>query len=157
MDQVEHLLIDGYNVIHAWPDLVALLERDSGAARERLADIVRIIHDFEGWRTTLVFDGQGETIEIERPTEEMSFSLVYAPAGTSADAIIERMVYRSPDPGRVTVVSGDNMVRETITVLGGRSLGPGELLKWVESCERRQGDALQRRRAKVDTQWRRPG
>ena len=154
MEKSEHLLIDGYNVIHAWPVLANLLRRDSGTAREKLAEMVRIIHDFEGWRTTLVFDGQGETVEIERPTEEMTFSMVYAPAGASADAIIERMVYQSTDPGRVVVVSGDNMVRETITVMGGRSLGPDELLKWLESCEWRQGDVLRRRREKINTQWR---
>ncbi|MGA2052791.1 MAG: NYN domain-containing protein [Opitutales bacterium] len=94
-----HLLIDAYNVIHAWPQLrAALIEFGPDAARAQLADAVRPLHDVAGWRVSLVFDGKGDDLVIERPGPELTFSYVYGPRGLTADAIIEQVVLNSTVP-----------------------------------------------------------
>jgi len=94
-----HLLVDAYNVIHAWPDLrAALLHHGPDAARAQLAEAVRPIHDSAGWRVSLVFDGRGPDLLIERPGPDLTFSYVYGPAGLTADAIIEQIVLNSTLP-----------------------------------------------------------
>jgi hypothetical protein len=94
-----HLLIDAYNVIHAWPTLrAALLEHGPDAARTQLADAVRPLHDLAGWRVSLVFDGRGDDLLIERPGPELTFSYVYGPRGLTADAIIEQIVLNATLP-----------------------------------------------------------
>jgi hypothetical protein len=91
-----HLLVDAYNVIHAWPDLrAALLHHGPEAARALLADALRPLHDSAGWRVSLVFDGQGPDLLIERPGPELTFSHIHAPSGLTADAIIEQIVLNS--------------------------------------------------------------
>lgn len=152
-----HLLVDGYNVIHAWEELRGLLHQDSGMARDKLAEIVRVIHDIEGLRTTLVFDGQGKDIEIERPTEETTFSLLYAPAGMTADSLIEQMVRSSKSPKSVTVASRDNMVIETVLAQGANAISPDALADWVAACEKREGEALRRHQKEVDQKWKQRG
>ena len=43
----KHLLVDGSNIMHAWPELRALLAGDRDTARARLSRAVRILHDLE--------------------------------------------------------------------------------------------------------------
>ena len=43
---------------------------------------LRPIHDIEGWRVTIVFDGSGDDeIRVERPGKELTFSYVFGPKG----------------------------------------------------------------------------
>jgi len=94
-----HLLVDAYNVIHAWPDLrAALRTHGPEAARALLADALRPLHDSAGWRVSLVFDGRGPELLIERPGPELTFSHLHAPSGLTADAIIEQIVLNATLP-----------------------------------------------------------
>ncbi len=150
----EHILIDGYNVIHDWPELRDALKRDINVACQNLADRVRILHDFEGIRVTIVFDGRGGGVEIERPGKELTFSLVYAPTGSSADEIIVQLAQSSRDPEKLTVVSRDSVIRNLVRERGTRVYTPGDLLHRIEACERRQSQTLSRRSREVEKEWR---
>ena len=156
MAECEHLLIDGYNLVHALPESrEALSSSGIEAARQQLASMVRIIHDFEGIRTTIVFDGKGSDIEIERPSGQLTFSFLYSPAAMTADAVIEQLVQASPAPQRITVASGDNMVRQSTSAAGAFTIGPGDLADWVRSCQIRQCEMLKRRSEEISKNWRR--
>ena len=154
MAECEHLLIDGYNLVHALPGSREALKIDIEAARRQLADAVRIIHDLEGIRTTLVFDGKGKDIEIVRPSGQLTFSYLYSPATMTADAVIEQLVRSSSSPQSITVASGDNMVRESTAAAGALTIGPSGLADWICSCQKRQTEQLKRRSAKAAKEWR---
>ena len=145
MAENEHLLIDGYNLIYAWPDLRKTLAIDSIAVRTALADKVRVLHDFDGLRTTIVFDGCGDRIEIERPSQEVTFSFLFTPSGMTADAVIEQLVGKSQAPQSITVATEDAMIRETIISLGAFWLPFRELQDRITYCEQCQSDYLRRR------------
>lgn len=149
-----HLIIDGYNVVHQWPELKTHL-RGGAVARERLVEAVRMIHDVEAVRVTVVFDGAGQDIEIERPGEDLTFSVVYSPAGMSADAVIERMVEVAESREAIHVVTRDNLERETVQAMGAFALDPDGLRDWILRCDRKLARDLHRRRAGVERQWRR--
>src|SRR5690554_4947143 len=87
-----HLLIDGYNVIHSWPDLKRLMKDSPDAACNQLFERVRVIHDQDGCRVSVVFDGNRNAIEVEHPTGQDALSRIYAPADLSADGVIEQIV-----------------------------------------------------------------
>ena len=143
--QEEHLLIDGYNLIHAWPGLHKNQPASNTMAlRTTLADRVRNLHDFDGVRTTLVFDGQGDRIEIERPGAAATFSFLFTPSGLTADAVIEQLVAQSHTPQTITVVTEDAMIRETIISLGAFWLSATQFQKRLSHCEQRQDDYLNR-------------
>ena len=156
MSETRHLLIDGYNVIHDWPHLRSLLPTRPEAARDRLAEEVRILHDREGWRVTLVFDGKGEEITIERPGGPPTFSLVFSPSGMSADDIIERLVAADPKSSRITVVTRDTAQRQTIEAFGAIGMSPSELRDWIRRAGAGLASALGTLRRQVDKEWRRP-
>src|SRR3954465_11256942 len=70
----KHLLVDGSNVMHAWPELRQLLKRDRDAARAKLSQALALIHDHDEIRVTLVFDGRGPELAVERPSSHVTFS-----------------------------------------------------------------------------------
>jgi predicted RNA-binding protein with PIN domain len=132
-----YLLIDAYNVICATESLRKLMSGQLDAARDRLAEIVRPIHDAEGVRVALILDSRNESLEVEHPYEVKTFEFLYAPASLTADGVIERIVNRARDAGTVNVVSNDNMVREATRANGAMALRPEELFSWAEACEER--------------------
>jgi hypothetical protein len=137
MGSEKHLLVDGANVLYAWPELRAVLRRDRSAARSRLIQRLIAIHDVEGIRVTVVFDGCGAEMVVERPAGPATFSVVSTPAGTTADDVIEQVVGRSADPGDCHVATGDQAERQTITASGAHWVSPGDLAAWVARAEER--------------------
>jgi len=137
MPDCDHLLLDGYNLIHGVPEWKAWLGRFPDRARDALADWVRVIHDVDGIRTTLVFDGKGPDLTIERPFKDETFSYVFSASGTTADTVIERMVVNSSDARLVVVASDDRMLQQTALASGAQVRSKMELEGWVAGCERR--------------------
>lgn len=56
MEQI--LLVDGYNVIGAWPELSFLKDRDLEAARDKLIEWMAEYQSYTGYRVVVVFDAQ---------------------------------------------------------------------------------------------------
>lgn len=154
MAPVKHLLVDGPNILHAWAELRALLKRDRGAARQELARRLGSIHDAEGVRVTLVFDGAGPELVVEGSSSQAAFAVLQTPAGVTADDIIEQLVGGAAKPGGCWVATADQAERRTITALGAMWVPPEELAAWAERAERQltaQVDGLRRNNAQ---KWR---
>jgi len=52
----EYLLVDGYNIIHAWPELKELADEDMESARIKLLDILSNYQGIRKCRIMIVFD-----------------------------------------------------------------------------------------------------
>jgi predicted RNA-binding protein with PIN domain len=150
----QHLLIDGANILHAWPELRVLIRRDRNAARSQLTQRVGVIHDGEQVRVTLVFDGRGTELVVERPSGQPTFSVLYTPSALTADDVIEQLVANSSDPGDCIVATGDRAEQETVAALGARTIPPEELAAWVRRAERRQTAQVQDLQRRNTKQWR---
>lgn len=135
----KHLLVDAANVLHAWPELRALLKRDRDAARSQLTQRLAAIHDAETMRVTLVVDGRGREIVVEHPSGQATLALIYTPSSLTADDVIEQMVGRSADASLCEVATGDQAERATIEALGAVWVPTADLLARVERAERRLG------------------
>lgn len=152
----KHLLIDGGNILHAWPELRALLKRDRDAARARLSLRVSAIHDSGQARVTLVFDERGDELVIERPGGEESFTHMYTPSGLTADDVIERLVGKASDPSAYVVATDDRAEQQTVEALGAAVLSSADLAAWAERAEDRQRAQVTGRRRENEREWRRP-
>jgi predicted RNA-binding protein with PIN domain len=151
----KHLLVDGYNIAHAWPDLRRVLMKEGReVARVRLVERLRVLHDFERVRVSIVFDGRGTEIAIERPTPHATFSVLYTPGGMTADDLIEQLAVQSATPAEVFVATADQAERDTIEAAGARALTPAQLAEWIERGERAQSATLDAHRRRVESQWR---
>ena len=144
----EYLLVDGHSVIFAWPELRALHVRRMAAAREALVKTLTAYQDQSGVRVVVVFDGQGA-----RATEEASapegIQVFYAPAGGTADAIIERLVAKYAATCRLTVATSDGLEQTTALAFGAAGCVSAEGLRGVlveagRAFERRAKDYRRR-------------
>lgn len=145
-EPAHHVVVDGYNVIHAWPELKSAMRFGYAAACKRLIEAVRVLHDMEGLRVTVVFDGNGDAINIERPNKELTFSVIYAAAGVSADTVIERIVCNS-NGKYVTVVTADASIMNVAKTRGARTMSPFELVDWLKVMTERQSRYLTREKS----------
>ncbi len=118
MGKREHYIIDGYNVIHAWPEL-NVLQGELAEARDRLIHILSEYGAYEKYDVTIVFDAL--FTEDEEHAEQMGehLKVIYTGAGTTADSYIERLAYDLVRRGReVHVVSSDGDVESVILGVG---------------------------------------
>ncbi|MDP0501640.1 MAG: NYN domain-containing protein [Verrucomicrobiota bacterium JB022] len=156
MNFCEHLLIDGYNLIHAWPELRQVLDVvGPEAAVQRLVDQVRVLHDGDQLRTSVVLDGKGSRVSIEHPGKQETFAVIYTPSGLTADAFIEQFAERVSDPENVIVATRDNALALTVFSYGGRHWDPDKLADRLAAAEKRQAARLAQHRAHAKKQWKR--
>lgn len=150
----KHLLIDGSNILRAWPELRAIERRDRDSARARLSDTVRILHDLEECRLTLVFDGKGADLVIEHPSGHDSFTQIFTPSHLTADDVIEHLVGQAADPSTCWVATDDRAERQTVEAVGGVSLSAADLAAWVARAQLRQTQQLSGLQKRNRQEWR---
>ncbi|RGK37747.1 GTP-binding protein [[Ruminococcus] lactaris] len=112
----EYLLVDGYNIIFSWEELRELSEKDIGAARGKLADILSNYQGYRKCTLILVYDAY----KVEgNPGEVMKYHniyIVYTKEAETADQYIEKTVRRIAKDVAVTVATSDGL--EQVIILG---------------------------------------
>ena len=112
----DYVILDGYNVIHAWGELKAASEIDFSLAREALIRLMCSYSAFKRCRVIIVFDaymvkdGKGSTEKYGDVT------VVYTKERQTADAYIERATYEMAEDNYVRVVTSD--MEEQFIILG---------------------------------------
>ena len=128
----DFMLVDGYNVINAWPELVALKE-NFDHARGRLVDILSGYGAYKEYRIVIVFDahavaGGSTLVEVIAKC----LDVVFTQAGETADSYIERMAYQLVRQGEaVYVVTSDRAEQLTVLGVGAWRISARELLREV--------------------------
>lgn len=113
----EYLLVDGYNVIHAWPELLELSEVSLESARHKLMDIMSNYQGFKSHLTVIVvFDGYLVKGNIGTVFEYNNIFVVYTKEAETADHYIEKTVNRMPRECKIRVATSDGL--EQLIILG---------------------------------------
>lgn len=140
----KHLLIDSYNIIHAWPELKKELKKRPRTVCELLLHTVRVIHDMEAIRLTLVVDGVGPKYTIEAPEPGNYITFLYSPGSISADGMIEHIVANSESAASVYVATQDLGLARNVMIKGAFVVTPEELRIWVDRCQSQQSQSINR-------------
>ncbi len=119
------ILIDGYSLLHAWPELAPRQPRHSAAARDALIAVLTQYQDAAGVPLSIFFDGQGAPDGTPKPVSSRKVEILYSRPGQTADDLIERVAYRFQPYGEVWVVTNDFAERDMVSGVGGL----------VQSCE----------------------
>ena len=115
-DGADYLLVDGYNIIFAWPELKALAAMDLSAARGALEDILADYRGFRRCQVILVFDAYKVKRNPGSVETRNGIRIVYTKEAETADMYIEKASYRLQKEHRVRVATSDNL--EQLIVLG---------------------------------------
>jgi predicted RNA-binding protein with PIN domain len=84
------LLVDGYNVIGAWPDLRQLKQTDLSAARDLLIQKMAEYKAYSGYRVIIVFDAH-LVKGIEKKQKNHKVEVVFTRENETADERIEKL------------------------------------------------------------------
>jgi len=137
-----HLIVDGNNAIHAIAELRDLLSRDRQAAREALLQLLQPIHDSEGCRLTVVFDGREGIGSIQKRGNDERFSIVFSSSEQSADGVIEKMLLAAKRPDVITVATNDNLIRSCAYEAGAAAVRAEDLPQWADRAVSHQTQIL---------------
>jgi predicted RNA-binding protein with PIN domain len=127
----EHLMIDANNAMHAMPDIARELARDRNLARDSLLRMLEpLVAD--GNRVTVVFDGREGKGSLQKYRNLDSFDVIYSSSSEGADGVIERMVMAAKHPGRICVVTNDNLIRNCAYAHGASAMRVQEFVKRLD-------------------------
>jgi hypothetical protein len=127
------ILVDGYSLLHNWPELAPGRARHSAAARDELIHRLTLYQDAVGTPVTIFFDGA--TVRSGRPpaASTSEVEVLYSRRGQTADQMIERAAYRFGPFGEVLAVTDDHAERDTVISLGGSASSCWSFIEAVEN------------------------
>lgn len=155
MKQQTILIVDGYNIIGAWPELNHLKSRNEiQAARDLLLFELSNYSKFKGIKTTVVFDAQ-YVPGVTQTYTEYDIEVVFTQEDETADTYIERIVGQLINPiNRVVVATSDAAEQWMIFQQGALRQSANELKLEIEHAKKdidqyvkRYYQNLQRRRS----------
>ncbi len=112
------ILVDGYSLLHQWPELAPGAPRHSAKARDALVAAMTEYRAATQTPITIVFDGQGAPAGTPKPMSSREVEVLFSAGNKTADMLIERAAYRFREYGPVLVVTDDHAERDTVTGFG---------------------------------------
>lgn len=131
------LIVDGYNIVHAWPSLKRLMTGASlEAARDELVRRLSVFGLVTGEDVTVVFDAHHSRAMSNSEETVDGVRVVFTRKGHSADHSIERLAYQATERGEViTVATSDRFQRDLVRGMGGAVISALELERQVVEAE----------------------
>ena len=125
MNRKRLLIVDGFNVLRSGSRYknISLNMPDYdhdwfNRAREMLINDV-VHYSGREWRATIVFDGGGNEESTGDARKVGGVRIMFSPAGSSADKVIEKLAFEGRENGfEVMVVTSDATIQDTVFGLG---------------------------------------
>lgn len=128
------ILVDGYSLLHNWPELAPGKARHSAAAREELIHWLTRYRDAADTPVTIFFDGTGARRGPPEQESDGPIEVLYSRTGQTADQMIERAAHRFKPYGEVLVVTDDNAERDIVVGMGAAAVSCLNFIRMVESA-----------------------
>jgi predicted RNA-binding protein with PIN domain len=109
---VDRLIVDGYNIIFAWPELAALKDVKLEDARDLLISVLADYAAMTRQRVTVVFDSHRRPDALASEQVVNGVQVIYSGNKTSADHVIERLLFETRPADEVTVATSDALQRD---------------------------------------------
>ncbi|MCQ6268463.1 NYN domain-containing protein [Fictibacillus sp. WQ 8-8] len=135
MDSI--LLVDGYNVIGAWPELRSLKDTDFAKARDILIEKMAEYQAFTGCRVIIVFDAH-MVAGMEKKAKNYKVEVIFTRENETADERIERLAseYKNVNT-RIFVATSDYTEQWVVFAKGALRKSSRELKVEMDDIEKR--------------------
>jgi predicted RNA-binding protein with PIN domain len=165
----ELLIVDGYNMIGAWPQLSDIKKKELGRARDVLLTILSEYQVFSGNKVIVVFDAH-QVPGMGKKLKEYRIDIYYTKENETADELIERLVKKMTSRRRrVTVATSDSTEQHIAFGSGALRKSARELLEDIQTAKKsikktvdqmthqplRSGIPLKKDIASIFEKWRR--
>lgn len=106
------LLVDGYNVIAAWPQLSYLMQQSLADARHALLETLASYSAYKGYRSMVVFDAHSQVTPAVQDILPSGVETYYSNYNETADTVIERFCAQWQwEEWRVRVATSDRLIQ----------------------------------------------
>lgn len=130
------LIVDGYNIIGAWPELKELRDKDLAAARDKLIEKMAEFKAFTGYRVIIVFDAQ-YVKGTEKKSKDQKVEVIFTKKNETADERIEKLaIDLSSRKTKIYVATSDYTEQWQIFGQGALRISARELLVEMDSIEK---------------------
>lgn len=133
----DYLLVDGYNIIYAWPEFKELIQQNMDGARIKLLECLCNYQGIRQCEIIVVFDAyrvQGHQTEI---MDYHNIHVVYTKEAETADQYIEKFAHEHHKQYNVTVATSDGLEQIIIRGNGCQLLSARELKATIEKAHQR--------------------
>ncbi|BCJ87357.1 NYN domain-containing protein [Effusibacillus dendaii] len=140
----EILIVDGYNIIGDWPELVELKRESLELARDHLVGTLKEYQRFTGMEVIIVFDAHMATGE-RKEYKQGKLQVLFSKTDETADDVIERLVYQlETKVTRVYVATSDYAEQQVTFGEGALRISANELRKMTEQARKAIDKEVQR-------------
>lgn len=133
----EYLLIDGYNIIHAWPELKELVDDNMDGARERLLEIISNYQGIRNCQMIVVFDAYRLKGHQEEVIQYHNIHAVYTKEAQTADQYIEKFAHENKKDDIIYVATSDGLQQIIVRGAGAYLISARELKQDIETAMER--------------------
>ena len=136
-DKKKYLLVDGYNIIHAWKNLKVLIEDknvskdrqslDLESARFKLLDMMSEYKALKGTEIIVVFDAYNVKGHFTEKMDYLGVHVVYTKEAETADQYIARFTVENSKNLDITVATSDGMIQLIIRGENSKMLSAAQL------------------------------
>ena len=136
-DKKKYLLVDGYNIIHAWKNLKFLIEDknvskdrqslDLESARFKLLDMMSEYKALKGTEIIVVFDAYNVKGHFTEKMDYLGVHVVYTKEAETADQYIARFTVENSKNLDITVATSDGMIQLIIRGENSKMLSAAQL------------------------------
>ncbi len=144
----ECILVDGYNIIHAWPDLKDLVQHNLGAARSKLMDILCNYQGYKQCMLIVVFDAYKVKGNIGTAETYHNIHVVYTKEAQTADSYIERATHQMAKDYNIIVATSDALEQLIVSGHGSRRMSARELKLEIEHLNKEKLEEFERKQPK---------
>ena len=132
----QYVIVDGYNVIFAWPDLAETAKTDLEAARRHLCDRLSSYAAYKKCRLVVVFDGYKVKGNPGEQDKHAGIQVVFTKENETGDAYIEALVARIGPNYNVRVATSDALVQISSLRSGVLRMSARELQEEVQIAQK---------------------
>lgn len=132
----QYLLVDGYNMIGAWPELRKLAEERLEDARDRLLEMLANYQGYSGKTTIVVFDAH-QVPGVGSSFRQSGVEVIFTKEKETADEVIERLAGELAARRRniVQAATSDSAEQHVAFGRGALRVSARELLLAVKEAE----------------------
>ena len=107
----KYLIVDGYNIVHAWDELKYLIDDNIDGARLKLMDMLCNYQALTKYEIIVVFDAYKVKGNLGEMFDYQNIHVVYTKEAETADAYIEKLTHRISRDYQVTVATSDGLIQ----------------------------------------------
>lgn len=143
------MLVDGYNIIHSWPELKEIAKDNIDAARMKL---IQMMGDFQGYKQCLlilVFDAYQVEDGIGSMVKDHNIYVVYTKQAQTADMYIEKATHDFGEHYHIIVATSDGMEQLIVIGQGAHRMSSRELKLEFDTIKAQRKLAFEQKEGQV--------